>query len=238
MAHNATFSYSNELAKQIFFGPSSNGLFQLMVGSGSYNPPIDEYKEDLVVFAMRNALGNLGGWIERFAKSLSDVVRSLDTNDAINNADKYAGIANQNVPFVAVRWKWIAFPAALVLASLVFLLAVILDTYRRQSQTWHGSPLALLFADVDETTKSLAQGSESARELVKHVGGQKVELKESKEATVFSGVGDHGDMLLKSWKDSRAFSDSTRAATLTAPEIPSEVVMRLCEGDDLHGGWL
>jgi hypothetical protein len=57
---------------------------------------------------------------------------------------------------VQVRWEWLAFPAALVLMSIVFLVMVMIRTAHSPIQSWKGSPLTLLLFDIDDDTRKLA----------------------------------------------------------------------------------
>ena len=57
-----------------------------------------------------------------------------------------------------MRWRWIILPAVLVLSSLLILIVTIVKTARSPVQAWKGSPLALLFTDVDQDIRRRAEG--------------------------------------------------------------------------------
>jgi len=55
---------------------------------------------------------------------------------------------------VRVRWGWLAFPAALVGLTLMFFVAMILETKfgAHHSHDWKSSPLPLMFHGLHENT--------------------------------------------------------------------------------------
>lgn len=54
---------------------------------------------------------------------MSNTIRSVDTKNSI-----ITGKAYNNIVFVSVRWGWLTFPLALLLLSIVFLVATIVKT--------------------------------------------------------------------------------------------------------------
>ncbi len=115
-------------------------------------------------------------WIENLAQSLSNQLRLSvpTTNDPQSH---YAGQAYFSVAFVKVRWAWIAFPAFMVLASLVFLVMSMWQTRRSSVYAWKDSTLALLALDLDEDIAKDAAGSVNVPgELGRRIGKKRVYL--------------------------------------------------------------
>jgi hypothetical protein len=68
-----------------------------------------------------------------------------------SNSEPAAGVVMQTDTCVSVQWLWLIFPAALLLLTLVFLLATMaLSIKYRNRHIWKGSPLALLFHGIDQ----------------------------------------------------------------------------------------
>lgn len=114
-------------------------------------------------------------WIELFALGMSNNVRSTGT--ASIPADTYAGTVLTSVAHVHVRWGWLAFPASMVAASLVFLLACIWQTHQLHVPPWKGDALALLRSGLDEDIQSeFTSGWEVRQEKVRleNIGGSPV----------------------------------------------------------------
>lgn len=86
-------------------------------------------------------------WIERFALGLSNNVRSIGS--ASQNASLYAGKVLTSVPYVHVRWAWLSFPAIMIVAALVFLVACMWQTQRLHVGAYKNDALTLLLAKLD-----------------------------------------------------------------------------------------
>ena len=106
-----------------------------------------------VVQALWNATDDLDAWMKNVAGSLTNVVRSFD------RAPERAGLDGTGYQLgYDVRWPWIALPAIMVGTSLLLLLVVMIRTAMSDVYPWKGSPLALLFMNVDYGTAARANG--------------------------------------------------------------------------------
>lgn len=114
-------------------------------------------------------------WIENLALSMSNTVR---LTAPANTNPRYARQAYSTDAFVHVRWSWLAFPAAMVVGSILFLLASIWQTSRSGVPAWKGSPLELLFFRLSEDLQAYATIDVMNRPgaLVRRVGEIKVLL--------------------------------------------------------------
>lgn len=110
------------------------------------------YPSSDAVEAFRNHTADLDRWIQNLAVSMTNVIRT----DVHSSRDEFEGTAYQ-LAYV-VRWGWLALPAAMVLFSVVFWLAIMVQTAKSPVESWKGSPLTILLFDVDEETKQKAQG--------------------------------------------------------------------------------
>jgi hypothetical protein len=121
--------------------------------------------------------GRLDTWIQNLAKSISNYFRL--SSPATNDSAHYTGTAYSTQPFVRVRWPWLTFPVAMVLASLLFFVATVWRTQRSSVRPWKTSALALLMIDVDDELKVVAEGSLDDREgPVARIGEREVLLRE------------------------------------------------------------
>ena len=115
---------------------------------------------------------DLDAWIKNIALSMTNALRAFDptTDDFYNGQGLHLG--------VQVRWRWIMLPAALVASSLIILAATIIKTARSPVQAWKGSPLVLLFTNLDQDLTNGAEGRMNTFSgLNDSVGRTKVMLK-------------------------------------------------------------
>jgi hypothetical protein len=113
-----------------------NGTGTMDFSSVIQSDPID---------AIWRASSNLDPWIKRLALSMTNALRS---GSAAPSHSFYDGTGYQLG--VSIRWQWITLPAALVLLSIIFLVVVMVQTARSPVAAWKGSPLAILFFDVEQ----------------------------------------------------------------------------------------
>ncbi len=117
------------------------------INPGSYTPSSD------FTLAVWNATStDLDAWMKNVALSMTNALRAFNSisDDFYNGTGYYLG--------VQVRWRWTILPAALVVSSFLILIVTIVKTARSPVQAWKGSPLALLFIDVDQDMRKGAQG--------------------------------------------------------------------------------
>lgn len=132
---------------------------------------------------MARAFANISDWdywIDQFALGLSNNIRQ--TGNISVNRYHYAGTAFIPVAFVHVRWPWLVFPATLVVCSIVFLCASIVQTHQRNVRPWKTDALALLkcYTDEDiETACKMGQPLNRVRAYLEYVndGGRFVKFR-------------------------------------------------------------
>ena len=132
----------------------------------SFNPSSD------TVLGIWNASSDLDLWIKNLALSMTNVIRT-DTpqpDDMYNGTAFYLGYQ--------VTWEWIVLPAALVLISTLVLIMAIVQTTRSSVSAWKGSPLTLLFMNVQVNDRRMAFGQmDTFQGLQDHVGNRQVLMK-------------------------------------------------------------
>ncbi|CAN9303866.1 unnamed protein product [Alternaria alternata] len=75
-----------------------------------------------------------------------------------------------NTTCVYVRWEWIAFPVVMIALTGLFLLLVIIDNWKVESdRLWKSSVLATLFCEVD-VERDRPKGKEEMSEIAKSTG--------------------------------------------------------------------
>jgi hypothetical protein len=92
------------------------------------------------------------------------------------DSEYYAGTQS----YVHVRWAWLAFPAAMLLTSLVFLLASMWQTHRSNTHAWKDSALVLLSVALDPDILDNAHACfNQPGELERQIREEKVFLEKS-----------------------------------------------------------
>lgn len=134
------------------------------VKTGSEKPML-RYKNYLGGPALRKlafnpllAPNNISHHMERLATAITNVVRSDD-----NSKDMLSGEAYNYENYVSVRWEWLALPLGLLLSSLVFLTATIVQSAIEGDRVgvWKTSAIAtLLYGLPDDVQKKLTTSAE------------------------------------------------------------------------------
>lgn len=130
----------------------SETLYTMFNGTAQLNIESSFAASD-AVDAIWSASANLDPWIQQVALSMTNAFRNSSGQPS---HALYNGIGYQLG--ISIRWPWIALPAAMVLLSLVFLAAVMVQTARSPVASWKGSPLTFLFFDVDQEIKRSVVG--------------------------------------------------------------------------------
>jgi len=97
--------------------------------------------------------------MEQFTRSLSNEIRKNGLSSVVAG-DRYQGTAFESQPFVHIRWAWLAFPAAMAVASGVLLAATILQTKAKGVRPWKSDVLAVLSCGIDGAVMEKAQNLE------------------------------------------------------------------------------
>ena len=124
------------------------------------------------VLGIWNASSDLDLWIKNLALSMTNVIRT----DTSQPDDMYNGTA-YHLGY-QVRWEWIVSPAALVLILTLVLIMAIVQTSWSSVSAWKGSPLTLLFMNVEVDNRKKAVGQmDMFQGLQDHVGNWQVLMK-------------------------------------------------------------
>lgn len=84
------------------------------------------------------ASSNIPMMMENIATALTNVIRDSSNFTVV-------GQVGQTHIYVTVIWPWIALPAFLVIASIIFLMLAMYESKRNGARVWRTSELALLF---------------------------------------------------------------------------------------------
>lgn len=165
---NYTVNIDAYMIFTIYLAPFFNGTIFLNLES---QKPTNDY-----VQAIWNGTENLDAWIKNLALSMTNVVRTtIPMTDEL-----YSGTGLQLG--VRVRWEWLVLPAAMVGLSLFFLIATIIRTVRSPVKAWKGSPLAVLFLDIDQEIRTRASNHlNDFKGIERSVGGTKVVIEKHPE---------------------------------------------------------
>ena len=85
---------------------------------------------------------------ENFSVRVSNLATSMTNNIRQQNnsgSDPCSGLAMKTETYVKVRWAWFAYPAAVLVLSLVYLAGTIIESTQRDVDIWKSSNIALLF---------------------------------------------------------------------------------------------
>jgi hypothetical protein len=103
---------------------------------------------DQVVFHYLNDTNHsLDKMFDNIARGMTQNVRTRS-----NANHTITGEASVTRSIVAVQWAWIALPAALLLITLCFLLAVAVSSRNANLEPWKGNSIAALFHGFDSST--------------------------------------------------------------------------------------
>jgi hypothetical protein len=92
--------------------------------------------------------------------SMTTIVRNFgsDNSSGIPDAGPATGTMWYTTTCIRIRWAWVAFPAALIGCSAIFLVLVHIESRgTERERLWKSSIFAILFCEVDEEVTSKAQ---------------------------------------------------------------------------------
>ncbi|KAK5122694.1 hypothetical protein LTR85_003609 [Meristemomyces frigidus] len=124
-----------------------DSMYRLLTGkviAGSDRTPTGTIR---VTEALWLAFDNLDNRMSNISMSLTNMLRQAGT---VTTNYAYEGQMSSPVAYVVVRWAWLAFPAALVLLSILFLAATIIKTSRSSAELRKNSALAALQTVVEK----------------------------------------------------------------------------------------
>jgi hypothetical protein len=75
------------------------------------------------------------------------------------------GQAYKSVPFVAVKWVWIAVPSILLGLAFIFLLLTALSSAKQESKLWKGSSLAAFYHPLTSEGRERLGAAKEPRHL-------------------------------------------------------------------------
>lgn len=92
-----------------------------------------------------------------------------------------------------VRWGWLTFPIAFVLLTLIFFIAMIIDTRPTgdRAQIWKSSPLALIFHGLEPSNVHQYEQADVVNDMDRLAEGMVVKL----------AANDNNVVNLMQWKD-------------------------------------
>ena len=161
------FEYLTNNGIQEFFDTYLNGT----VGVSPYSAYSYDYAGAPQLLAIYNN-GNLGfeDLTEIYANISDSLTQYIRQNGAQNFSSPAAGAVLHEQTCVRVRWAWLSYPAVLIVLTLFFLTAMIIETRKGEGRSldWKSEPLALMFHRLDDE----AIGSTHPGRLIKRSGMQ------------------------------------------------------------------
>ena len=159
-------------------------LAPLLNGNITLNLETQGFSSDFVQ-AIWNGTDNIDSWTKNLALSMTNYVRMANPVRHV----LYDGTAYQLG--IKVQWPWIILPTAMVFSSVLVLAWVMIESERNQVGVWKGSPLALLFTDVDPEIKGQVGPLEASqfKGIERAVGGRRVTLDTERGRMRFRAAG-------------------------------------------------
>ena len=89
--------------------------------------------------------------VESTFQNVSDSITSFFRQNSFSKNDPAKGVVLHDQTCLSMQWAWLAFPSILVLSTLVFFIAMIIDTRPTGNRVpiWKSSPLALVFHGLE-----------------------------------------------------------------------------------------
>lgn len=124
--------------------------------------------------------------VNRTFQNISDSITSFFRQNSLSKYnDPAKGVVMHDRTCLSVQWAWLAFPSILVLLTLIFFVAIIIDTrpMGNRAPIWKSSPLALAFHGLElpnrhETGVGDIEGMEAlAKDMVVRLGTTEKGLK-------------------------------------------------------------
>ncbi|KAF7510844.1 hypothetical protein GJ744_005944 [Endocarpon pusillum] len=114
---------------------------------------------------------------ERISRVFGNISDSLTNyirqNGDVNHSAPAFGVVMRDQTCLQVRWGWLAFPAGLVLITLIFFAALVIDTRPTgtRAQVWKSSPLGLMFHGLKQPAKYLVHRQEGHDHNMNDIAG-------------------------------------------------------------------
>ncbi|GKT65390.1 DUF3176 domain-containing protein [Colletotrichum tofieldiae] len=122
---------------------------------------------------------------------MNDLATSVTISFRSFNGSNVTGIAHTVKSYIHVEWGFLTVPLLTILLTILFLGAVIYQTYRYKASLWKSSVLATLVHGLDG----------SARERLEDLAGLREQRKEAKTVKVHLNEGDGGLLRLSNYDD-------------------------------------
>jgi hypothetical protein len=117
--------------------------------------------------------------MESIAASMTRRMREAPGSESVGLGSTEKGILYQDIPFVNVRWGWIAFPTALVFLALLFLIITIWENMRSDMMLWKSNSLANFYHPLTKEGRDTLQTGQSAAEAEEIAESMKVQWRKT-----------------------------------------------------------
>jgi hypothetical protein len=168
---------SNSVGVNRYFGRESDGRF---------------YSEEMTLLLAKADTTDI---FRDLAKTLTIYLRTLGDNqklpheyigESLPDNGPVKGTAYELQAYVAIRWVWLAYPAALLALTQIFFILVVAQSAMNGTAVWKSSPLALLFHGLSGLSVQQEQRCDAMdlREMDETAKGIKVRLQEARLVVV------------------------------------------------------
>jgi hypothetical protein len=100
----------------------------------------------------------------------------------LNIADDgpFMGTAYELQAYIAIRWIWLAFPASLLVLTLLFLVFIVAQSAESGVAVWKSSPLVLLFHGLNTSSVEQVHGVIEIADMEDHARTMEVSLQDGR----------------------------------------------------------
>lgn len=131
--------------------------------------------------------------VDSMAAAMTKRMREAPGSEAAGLGPVAEGILYQNIPFVQVRWGWIAYSATLVALTLVFLIMTMVEnSLGEDSILWKADPLANFYYPLTRDGRDALQNAKTAEQAEAVADSMKVKWTRTEAGYRMVPHQDHG----------------------------------------------
>lgn len=90
------------------------------------------------------------------------------------------GMSYEVEAYIKIRWQWLAFPASLLVLTILYFIFVVVQSATSDTPVWKSSPLTLLYHGLDQPAVERGRDITEVSEMEKHAKGMKVRLQDAR----------------------------------------------------------
>jgi len=196
LSNGCLYAYDQYLGMSLWSNYLTGFLNGTIYGFRDANGQIDRISGPQNLQTIYN-YGNIT--FDRVNSTLHNISDSMTTlvrqNGQTNHSKPALGVVMHNDTCLEVRWGWLALPAILVLLTIIFFTAMVIEARPtgERAQIWKSSPLAFIFHGLEDPNRLHENRSlEEVSEMERTARGITVRLANTDRGVNLVAVGDDG----------------------------------------------